>query len=164
MRNHIPEVTEVAVIEDFYRGSNDSAFVRAILQKALATSKQLFREADIYISTDEQAQDLIGGAKSAPLAPPRDMNQQSDKCWEKRCREEVHIIGPPAAKARGAPRGGVRPLDEILDSWCLYHKDMRHTLRNCRDFKHSVGHGQPFQPLPPPPPPRQEPGEPRQPK
>jgi hypothetical protein len=33
MRNRIPEVTEAAVIEDFYRGSNDSAFVRAILQK-----------------------------------------------------------------------------------------------------------------------------------
>jgi hypothetical protein len=29
MRNRIPEVTEAAVIEDFYRGSNDSAFVRA---------------------------------------------------------------------------------------------------------------------------------------
>jgi hypothetical protein len=35
MRNHIPEVTEVAVIEDFYWGSNDPAFVRAILQKHL---------------------------------------------------------------------------------------------------------------------------------
>lgn len=33
MRNCIPEVAEAAVIEDFYRGSNDSAFVRAILQK-----------------------------------------------------------------------------------------------------------------------------------
>ena len=39
---------------------------------------------------------------------------------------------------------------------------MRHTLRNCRDFKHSVGHGRPFQPLPPPPP-RGGPDEPRQP-
>jgi hypothetical protein len=27
---------------------------------------------------------------------------------------------------------------------------MRHTLRNCRDFKHSVGNDRPFQPLPPP--------------
>jgi hypothetical protein len=27
MRNRIPEVAEAAVIEDFYRGSNDSAFV-----------------------------------------------------------------------------------------------------------------------------------------
>jgi hypothetical protein len=32
-RNRIPEVTEAAVIEDFYRGSNDSVFVRTILQK-----------------------------------------------------------------------------------------------------------------------------------
>jgi hypothetical protein len=31
MRNHIPEVAEAAVNEDFYQGSNDSAFVRAIL-------------------------------------------------------------------------------------------------------------------------------------
>jgi hypothetical protein len=40
---------------------------------------------------------------------------------------------------------------------------MRHTLCNCRDFKHSVGNGRPFQPLPPPPP-RGGPGEPRQPQ
>jgi hypothetical protein len=55
MRNRIPEVTEAAVIEDFYRGSNDSAFVRAILQKAPTTSEELFREADIYITVDERA-------------------------------------------------------------------------------------------------------------
>jgi hypothetical protein len=55
MRNRIPEVIEAAVIEDFYRGSNDLAFVRAILQKAPATSEQLFREADVYITTDERA-------------------------------------------------------------------------------------------------------------
>jgi hypothetical protein len=61
MRNRIPEVTEATVIEDFYRGSNDSAFVRAILQKAPTTSEQLFREADLYITTTERAQDLIGG-------------------------------------------------------------------------------------------------------
>jgi hypothetical protein len=47
------------VIEDFYQGSNDSAFVRAILQKAPTTSEQLFREADLYITADEWAQDLI---------------------------------------------------------------------------------------------------------
>jgi hypothetical protein len=40
---------------------------------------------------------------------------------------------------------------------------MRHTLRNCRDFKHSIVHGRPFQPLPPPPP-RGEASEPRQPQ
>jgi hypothetical protein len=49
MRNRIPEVTEAAVIKDFYRGSNDSAFVRAILQKAPTTSEELFREANLYI-------------------------------------------------------------------------------------------------------------------
>jgi hypothetical protein len=55
MRNRIPEVTEAAVIEDFYRGSNDSAFVRTILQKAPTTSEELFREADLYITADERA-------------------------------------------------------------------------------------------------------------
>jgi hypothetical protein len=69
MRNRIPEVAEAAVIEDFYQGSNDPAFVRAILQKAPSTSKQLFREADVYITTDERAQELIGGAKPVPPTP-----------------------------------------------------------------------------------------------
>jgi hypothetical protein len=144
MRNRIPEVTEAAVIEDFYRGSNDSAFVRAILQKAPTTSEQLFREADLYITADVRAQDLIGGAKPAPAAPRRDTNQQPDKRWEKRPCEEVHAAGPPASRTQGGPRGGERTLDDILDAQCPYHKDMRHTLRNCRDFKHSVGHGRPF--------------------
>jgi hypothetical protein len=152
MRNRIPKVAEVVVIEDFYRGSNDPAFVRAIIQKAPTTSEQLFKEADVYITTDEQAQDLIGGTKPVQPTPRRDMNQQPDKRWEKRPREEVHTAGPPTARDRGAPRGGVRTLDEILNSQCLYHKDMWHTLRNCRDFKNSVRHGRPFQPLPPPPP------------
>jgi hypothetical protein len=76
MRNRIPEVAEEAVIEDFYRGSNESAFVRAILQKASTTSEQLFQEADLYITIDERAQDLIGGAKPTPAAPRRDTNQQ----------------------------------------------------------------------------------------
>jgi hypothetical protein len=74
MRNHILEIAEVAMIDDFYRGSNDSAFDRAILQKASATSEQLFREADIYITADERAQNLIRGTKSAPPASRRDMN------------------------------------------------------------------------------------------
>jgi hypothetical protein len=160
MRNRIPEVAEVAVIEDFYRGSNDSAFVRTILQKAPTTSEQLFREADLYITADERAQDLIGGVKPAPAALRRDTNQQPDKRWEKRPREEVHAAGPPASRAWGGPRGGERTLDDILDAQCSYHKDMLHTLQNCRDFKHSVEHGRPFQPLPPPPP-RGGPGEPR---
>jgi hypothetical protein len=97
MRNRIPEVAETAVIEDFYRGSNDLAFVRAILQKAPATSEQLFREADVYITTGEQVQDLIGGAKPIPPSPRRDTNQQPDTRWEKRPCEEVHTARPPAA-------------------------------------------------------------------
>jgi hypothetical protein len=105
-------------------GSNDSAFVRAILQKAPTTSEQLFREADLYITTDERAQDLIGGAKPAPAAPRRDTNQQPDKRWEKRPHEDVHAVGPSASRARGAPRGGEHTLDDILDAQCPYHKDM----------------------------------------
>jgi hypothetical protein len=167
MRNCIPEVAEAAVIEDFYRGSNDSAFVRAILQailqKAPTTSEQLFREADLYITADERAQDLIGGAKPAPAAPRRDTNQQPDKRWEKRPREEVHAAGLPVSRARGGHRGGEHTLDDIFDAQCPCHKDMHHTLRNCRDFKHSVGNDRPFQPLPPPPP-RGGPREPRQPQ
>jgi hypothetical protein len=112
MRNRNPEVTEVAVIEDFYRGSNDSAFVRAILQKAPTTSEQLFQEANLYITADEQAQDLIGGANPAPLAPQRDANQQPNKCWEKRPSEEVHATGPPVSLARGAPCRGERTLND----------------------------------------------------
>jgi hypothetical protein len=158
MRNRIPEVAEAAVIEDFYRGSNDLAFVRAILQKAPTTSKQLFREADLYITADERAQGLIGVTKPAPYA-----NQQTDKRWENRPRKEVDAAGPPVSRTRGAPREGERTLDDILDAQCPYHRDMRHTLRNCRDFKHSIGNGRPFQPLPPPPP-RGGPREPRQPQ
>jgi hypothetical protein len=80
MRNCIPEVAKAATIEDFYRGSNDPVFVRAILQKAPATSEQLFKEANIYINADEWAQDLIGGVKPVPLASRRDTNHQPDKC------------------------------------------------------------------------------------
>jgi hypothetical protein len=71
------------------------------------------------------------------------------------------------SRTRGAGWPSTQPpprtLDDILDAQCPYHKDMCHTLRNCRDFKHSVEHGCPFQPLPPPPP-RGGPGEPRQPQ
>jgi hypothetical protein len=55
MRNRIPEVAEAAVIEDIYWGSNDSTFLQAIQQKAPTTSKQMFREADLYITADEWA-------------------------------------------------------------------------------------------------------------
>ena len=55
MRNHILDVTNTAMIDDFYRGSNDSAFIQAILQKAPATSEQLFWEANIYITTNKRS-------------------------------------------------------------------------------------------------------------
>jgi hypothetical protein len=113
-------------------------------------------KADLYITTDERAQDLIGGAKPATAAPRRDANQQPDKSWDKRPREEVHAIEPPSSRARGGPRRGEHTLDDILDAQCPYHKDMRHTLRNCKDFKHSVGNDRPFQALLPPPPRHEE--------
>jgi hypothetical protein len=124
MRNRIPEVTEAAVIEDFYRGSNDSAFVRAILQKAPTTSEELFREADLYITADERAQDLIGGAKPALAAPRRDANQQPDKRWEKRPREEVHAAGPPCL----APE---EDLAEASARWTTSSTPSACTTRTC---------------------------------
>jgi hypothetical protein len=99
MRNRILEVAEGVVIKDFYRGSNDSAFVQAILQKAPTTFEQLFKEADLYITIDERAQDIIGGTKPTPPAPRCDANQQPDKRWEKRPREEVHAAGPLVSRA-----------------------------------------------------------------
>jgi hypothetical protein len=54
--------------------------------------------------------------KPAPPAPKKDMNQQQDKRWDKGPREEVHVVGPPATRPRGTPRGNVRMLDEILNS------------------------------------------------
>jgi hypothetical protein len=60
VRNCIPEVVEATVIKDYYRESNDSAFVRAILQKAQVTSEQLFREANIYITADEWSRTSSG--------------------------------------------------------------------------------------------------------
>jgi hypothetical protein len=55
MRNRIPDVMEATMIEDFYHWSNDSIFIQAILQKAPATSEQLFWEANIYITTNERS-------------------------------------------------------------------------------------------------------------
>jgi hypothetical protein len=39
MRNRIPDIDEMAMIEYFYRGSRYEGFVQVILQKALTTSK-----------------------------------------------------------------------------------------------------------------------------
>jgi hypothetical protein len=49
MRNRIPNITDVAMIEEFYQVSHDEVFVRAILQEAPTTIEQLFRKADAYI-------------------------------------------------------------------------------------------------------------------
>jgi hypothetical protein len=161
IRNRIPEVAEAVVIVDFYQGSNDSAFVRAILQKASTTSSNYSGK---RTSTSPLTNELRTSSEEQSLHHRNhDANQQPDKHWEKRPREEVHAARPPTSRAQGAPCGGERTLENILDAQCPYHKDMRHTLRNCRDFKHSVGNGRPFQPLPPPPP-RGGPGEPRQPQ
>jgi hypothetical protein len=124
MRNRIPEVTEAAVIEDFYRGSNDLAFVRAILQKAPTTSEELFREADLYITADERAQDLIGGAKPAPAAPRHDANQQPDKRWEKRPREKCT---PPDH----LPLAPGEDLAEASIRWTTSSTPSAHTTRTC---------------------------------
>jgi hypothetical protein len=41
-------------------------------------------------------------------------------------------------RPRSTPRGSnTRTMYDILDAQCSYHKEMRHTLRNCRDFKNS---------------------------
>jgi hypothetical protein len=66
MRNRIPNFIETVTTEDLYQGSHDRAFLRAILQKALTTSEQLFREADIYITTYEQAHNLVDQPRTMP--------------------------------------------------------------------------------------------------
>jgi hypothetical protein len=95
MRNHILEVAEATVIEDFYQGSNDPAFVRAILQKAPATFEQLFIEASVYITADEWAHELIGITKPIPPGPRRDTNQQQTNAGRRgptrRCTPPGHL-------------------------------------------------------------------------
>lgn len=66
MRNRILDITEADVIEDFYRGSRDNVFVRAILQEASTTSEQFFCDADIYITADEKAHNLLDKLRSRP--------------------------------------------------------------------------------------------------
>ena len=124
MRNRIPEVTEAAVIEDFYRGSNDSAFVRAILQKAPTTSEQLFREADLYITADERAQDLIGGTKPAPAAPyvTRTNNPTNDgrRGLAKKYTPPDHL-----------PLAPEEDLAEASARWTTSSTPSAHTTRTC---------------------------------
>ena len=61
-------------------------------------------------------------------------------------------------RPRGPPPAQARTLDQLLDEPCPAHKDMRHTLRNCRDFKAMLTRDQFLmaQAAPPPPPPRNQ--------
>jgi hypothetical protein len=124
MRNRIPEVTEAAVIEDFYRGSNDSAFIRAILQKASTTSKQLFREADLYINADERAQDLIG--ERSPHRQHHDATRTSNptnagrKGLAKKCTPPDHL---PLAPGEDLVGPNAR--------WTTSSTPSAHTTRTC---------------------------------
>jgi hypothetical protein len=129
MRNRIPEVTEAAVIEDFYRGSNDSAFVQAILQKAPTTSEQLFREANLYITADEWAQDLIGGAKPTPAAP-RTSNPTNArrKDLAKRCTPPDHLPLVPG-----------EDLAEASARWTTSSTPSARTTRTCATPCGTVG-------------------------
>lgn len=72
MMNHIPDVAKAVVIKDFYHESNDSAFVWAILQKALLRGGRLHH-------TDEQTRYIIGQPKPVPLASKKEGNQELDK-------------------------------------------------------------------------------------
>jgi hypothetical protein len=113
MRNRIPKVTEAAVIEDFYRGSNDSAFVRAILQKAPTTSEQLFREADLYITTDERAQDSSG--ERSPHRQHHDATRTSNPTnagrtdRAKKCTPPDHLPLAPGRTSRRRAHAGRHP-------------------------------------------------------
>jgi hypothetical protein len=117
MRNRILEVTEAAVIEDFYRGSNDSTFVRAILQKAPTTSEELFREADLYITADERAQDLIGGAKPAPAAPRREPAARQtlgEETSRRSTRRQTTSLSHPGRTSRRRAHAGRHPRRPVL--------------------------------------------------
>jgi hypothetical protein len=100
----------------------------------------------------------------SPRRQHRDMTRTSNptnagrRDRAKKCTPPDHLPLAPREDVAGRAHAGRHPRCQ-----CPYHKDMRHTPRNCRDFKHSVGHGRPFQPLPPPPP-RGGPEEPRQPQ
>jgi hypothetical protein len=52
--------------------------------------EQLFWEANIYITANEWAPNLIAHTKPASQVPKREGKQQP----EKRMRDEVHVAGP----------------------------------------------------------------------
>jgi hypothetical protein len=127
MRNRIPEVAEATVIEDFYRGSNDSSFIRTILQKAPTTSEQLFREADLYITTDERAQDLIGGG--------------GGRSRHQRYHDATRTSNPTSARRRGLVKRSTPPdrsplapeedLEEANACWTTSSTPSVRTTRTC---------------------------------
>ena len=73
-------------------------------------------------------------------------------------------MAPPPVRQRGLPPPAPpRTLDQLLDEPCPAHKEMRHTLRNCCEFKTMLARGRLFTPevVPPPPPPQRIPPPPR---
>ena len=59
MRNKIPNITNALIINDFYHGSCDKDLMKEILKAPPVIAKQLFRDADRYITAVEQVEDLI---------------------------------------------------------------------------------------------------------
>ncbi|KAJ1288427.1 hypothetical protein BS78_02G088200 [Paspalum vaginatum] len=148
MRNRIPNIADAVVIDDFFRGSRDEAFVEALLPKSPVTSEQLFCDADRYITVDERARDLVDAQREE--RGKREESSLQDRRWEKRPREEIQTVATSPTWLRVPPRqGGQRSLDQLLDAPCPYHNGMHRTLRDCRDFKALIAHGRPFVALPP---------------
>jgi hypothetical protein len=138
MRNRIPEVLEATIIEDFYwdpttRPSSESYSRKCqpppnnCSEKRTSTSPRMNGPRTSSGHKIRATRAMAGCEPVAGQALGEEASRGGAHCW------------PPAARAHGAPHGGVQTLDEILYSQCPYHKDMRHTLRNCRDFKQSSG-------------------------
>lgn len=100
MRNRIPDISNAAVIEDFYRGSHDVVFVCVILQKASTTSEQLFREADIYIIDDSE---LVPSSTNRGQHPQRSKGTLNKTSAGTRGRERKSIPWGRRKLGRVAP-------------------------------------------------------------
>jgi hypothetical protein len=70
--------------------------------------------------------------KPAPPAPRRDTNQQPDRRWEKRPREEVHAAGPSSLEPK------VR-LAEANGHWMTSSTPSARTTRTCARPYRTVG-------------------------
>jgi hypothetical protein len=132
MRNRIPEVTEVAVIEDFYRGSNDSAFVRAILQKAPTTSEELFREADLYITPTSEPR--TSSEERSPHRRHHDTTRTSSPTNARR-RDLVKKYMPPDRQ----PLAPEEDLVEASARWTTSSTPHAHTTRTCATLFGTAG-------------------------